>query len=232
MQIANLLKENTTLVKLGYHFDLPGPRMTMTSVLTRNLDKQRQKRLQDQKQQQELDRRLGLEGPANPRTSALQKDSPRSSPCPSPKSSPWSSPKVARKVLCLNLGTPPPPPPPPPPLPEKLALPAPPPPPPLPVQLAPSRNIAEAIKLQELKLNNVHQNCKVRKSKSAKKKHHRENNLLRQLKNSLKPISDQRLEIGSRPATPQRTLHDDLMSAIRSSNVKQLRSVDIPEYLR
>ncbi|XP_078272638.1 leiomodin-2-like [Rhinoraja longicauda] len=230
MQIANLLKENTTLMKLGYHFDLPGPRMTMTSVLTRNLDKQRQKRFQEQKQQQEMDRLLGGEGPANPRTSALQKDSPRSSPRPSPKSSPWSSPKVVKKLHCPKAGVPPPPPAPP--LPEKLALPAPPPPPPLPAPLVPSRNIAEAIKLQEGKLCDVYQNGKVRKSKNAKKKQHRENNLLRQLKNSLRPISDQRSESGSRPATPQRTLHDDLMSAIQSSSMKQLRSVEIPEYLR
>uniref|UniRef100_A0A8C0J8G0 Leiomodin-1 n=1 Tax=Chelonoidis abingdonii TaxID=106734 RepID=A0A8C0J8G0_CHEAB len=50
MEIAKLLKENTTLLKLGYHFELAGPRMTVTNLLSRNMDKQRQKRLQEQKQ--------------------------------------------------------------------------------------------------------------------------------------------------------------------------------------
>ncbi|XP_062914224.1 leiomodin-2-like [Mobula hypostoma] len=231
MEIANLLKENATLMKLGYHFDLPGPRMTMTSILTRNLDKQRQKRLQEQKEQQEMDKLLGFEGPTNPRKSALQKDSPRSSPRSSPRNSPWSSPKVVpKKVHCQKSAIPPPPPPPP--LPDKLVLPVPPPPPPLPVQPTPSRNIAEAIKLQELKLKNSCQNNKVKKSKSIKKKQHKENNILKELKNSLKPISDQRSEDGSRPATPHTTLHDELMSAIRASSIKQLRRVEVPEYLR
>ncbi|EFB27125.1 hypothetical protein PANDA_007644, partial [Ailuropoda melanoleuca] len=50
MEIVKLLRENTTLLRLGYHFELPGPRMSMTSLLTRNMDKQRQKRMQEQKQ--------------------------------------------------------------------------------------------------------------------------------------------------------------------------------------
>ncbi|XP_043933837.1 leiomodin-3 [Protopterus annectens] len=52
MEIARLLKANTTLLKLGYHFEVAGPRMVVTNLLTRNLDKQRQKRLEEQKQQQ------------------------------------------------------------------------------------------------------------------------------------------------------------------------------------
>uniref|UniRef100_A0A3B1J862 Leiomodin 2 (cardiac) a n=1 Tax=Astyanax mexicanus TaxID=7994 RepID=A0A3B1J862_ASTMX len=40
MEIVKLLKENITLLKLGYQFDLPGPRMSMTSILTRNQDRQ------------------------------------------------------------------------------------------------------------------------------------------------------------------------------------------------
>ncbi|XP_041071618.1 leiomodin-2-like [Carcharodon carcharias] len=232
MEIAKLLKENATLMKLGYHFELPGPRMTMTSILTRNLDKLRQKRLQQQKQQQEMDKLLGIVEPTNRRTIALQKDSPRSSPCASPKGSPWSSPKVIKKINTQKAAVPPPPPPPP--LPEKLVLPQPPPPPPLPIQPTPSRNIAEAIKLQELskmKSQNIHQNTKVKKNKSKNKKL-KENHILKELKNSLRPISDQRSENGSRPATPQRTFHDELMSAIRSSSIKQLRPVEVPECLR
>ncbi|NXO12999.1 LMOD3 protein, partial [Oriolus oriolus] len=52
MEIARLLKANTTLLKLGYHFELPGPRMVVTNLLSRNLDKQRQKRQEGQRQQQ------------------------------------------------------------------------------------------------------------------------------------------------------------------------------------
>uniref|UniRef100_UPI00398EAD86 leiomodin-2-like n=1 Tax=Pristiophorus japonicus TaxID=55135 RepID=UPI00398EAD86 len=233
MEIAKLLKENTTLMKLGYHFDLPGPRMSMTSILTRNLDKLRQKRLQEKKQRQEMDKLLGFEGPTNPRTIALQKDSPRSSPCTSPKSSPWSSPKIVKKMNSQKSAVPPPPPPPS--LPEKLALPQPPPPPPLPIQTIPSRNIAEAIKFQELtkmKLQTIHQNAKVKRNKIKNKKPNKETHILKELKNSLKPISDKRSEDGSRPGTPHRTLHDELMSAIQSSNIKQLRPVEVPEYLR
>ncbi|KAM4882613.1 leiomodin-3 [Thomomys bottae] len=52
MEIARLLKANNTLLKMGYHFELPGPRMVVTNLLTRNQDKQRQKRHEEQKQQQ------------------------------------------------------------------------------------------------------------------------------------------------------------------------------------
>ncbi|XP_063147634.1 leiomodin-3 [Candoia aspera] len=52
MEIARLLKANPTLLKIGYHFELPGPRMVVTNLLSRNLDKQRQKRIEEQKQQQ------------------------------------------------------------------------------------------------------------------------------------------------------------------------------------
>ncbi|KAM9807856.1 leiomodin-2a [Neosynchiropus ocellatus] len=51
MEMVRLLRENTTLLKLGYQFDLPGPRMTATSILTRNQDQQRQQRLQQKKEQ-------------------------------------------------------------------------------------------------------------------------------------------------------------------------------------
>lgn len=51
MEMVQLLRENTTLLKLGYQFDLPGPRMTATSILTRNQDQQRQRRLQQKTEQ-------------------------------------------------------------------------------------------------------------------------------------------------------------------------------------
>lgn len=55
MEMVQLLRENNTLLKLGYQFDLPGPRMAVTSILTRNQDQQRQKRLQEKKEQSPLE---------------------------------------------------------------------------------------------------------------------------------------------------------------------------------
>uniref|UniRef100_A0A672H8F1 Leiomodin-3 n=1 Tax=Salarias fasciatus TaxID=181472 RepID=A0A672H8F1_SALFA len=49
MEMVQLLKENSTLLKLGYQFELPGPRMAATGILTRNQDQQRQRRLQQKK---------------------------------------------------------------------------------------------------------------------------------------------------------------------------------------
>ncbi|NWX43100.1 LMOD1 protein, partial [Steatornis caripensis] len=106
MEIAKLLKENTTLLKLGYHFELAGPRMTVTNLLSRNMDKQRQKRLQEQKLAQERGEKKDLL--EVPKPGALPKGSPKPSPQPSPKASPKSSPKKG--------GAPDAPPPPPPPL--------------------------------------------------------------------------------------------------------------------
>ncbi|KAJ3586813.1 hypothetical protein NHX12_013205 [Muraenolepis orangiensis] len=40
MEISRLLKANNTLLKMGYHFEQPGPRMVVTNLLTRNLDRQ------------------------------------------------------------------------------------------------------------------------------------------------------------------------------------------------
>ncbi|NXJ75244.1 LMOD3 protein, partial [Trogon melanurus] len=57
MEIARLLKANDTLLKMGYHFELPGPRMVVTNLLSRNLDKQRQKRQEEQRQQQMKEQR-------------------------------------------------------------------------------------------------------------------------------------------------------------------------------
>ncbi|NXQ87070.1 LMOD1 protein, partial [Nyctibius grandis] len=106
MEIAKLLKENTTLLKLGYHFELAGPRMTVTNLLSRNMDKQRQKRLQEQKLAQERGEKKDLL--EVPKPGPLPKGSPKPSPQPSPKASPKSSPKKG--------GAPAAPPPPPPPL--------------------------------------------------------------------------------------------------------------------
>ncbi|XP_041084424.1 leiomodin-1-like [Polyodon spathula] len=103
MEMAKILKENSTLLKLGYHFELAGPRMTMTNILSRNIDKQRQKRLLEQKLAQgEGEKKGSLEVP---KVEGFNKSSPRPSPKSSPRSSPWSSPKVTPK----REGGPPPP---------------------------------------------------------------------------------------------------------------------------
>lgn len=119
MEMTKILKDNTALLKLGYHFELAGPRMTMTNILSRNMDRQRQKRLQEQKLAQAQgngDKKDALEVPKP----AFSKASPRSSPKPSPTPSPVPSPKLIPKKR--TSGPPPPPPPP-------GGLPPPPPPP-------------------------------------------------------------------------------------------------------
>lgn len=208
MEIAKLLKDNTSIVKLGYHFELPGPRMSMTSILTRNMDKQRQKRMQEQKES-------GYDPSSNLRTKTLQRGTPGASPCPSPKSSPWSSPKVTRKVqTTITLAPPPPPPPPPPPAPPLLQV--------VQEKKAPTRNIAEVIKQHERSAKKI-QNGQIKtKGKKSKKE---QNNILKDIKNSLRSISEKKAEEGSRPPTPQKSARDDLMEAIRGSSMRQLRKV-------
>ncbi|XP_052028408.1 leiomodin-2 [Apodemus sylvaticus] len=226
MEIVKLLKENTTLLRLGYHFELPGPRMSMTSILTRNMDKQRQKRMQEQKQQE------GHEGGATLRTKVWQRGTPGSSPYASPRQSPWSSPKVSKKVSTGRSRPPSPvaPPPPPPPLPPHLLPPPPPPPaPPLPEKKLITRNIAEVIKQQESAQRALQNGQRKKKGKKVKKQ---PNNILKEIKNSLRSVQEKKMEDSSRPSTPQRSAHENLMEAIRGSSIRQLRRVEIPEALR
>ncbi|XP_018964301.2 leiomodin-1-like isoform X1 [Cyprinus carpio] len=49
MEMAKVLRHNSSLLKLGYHFELAGPRMAMTNILSRNMDRKRQQRLEAQK---------------------------------------------------------------------------------------------------------------------------------------------------------------------------------------
>ncbi|XP_025721556.2 leiomodin-2 [Callorhinus ursinus] len=230
MEIVKLLRENTTLLRLGYHFELPGPRMSMTSLLTRNMDKQRQKRMQEQKQQE------GYDGGANLRTKVWQRGTPGSSPYASPRHSPWSSPKLPKKVQTVRsrppspVAPPAPPPPPPPPLPpQRLPPPPPPPPPPLPEKKLITRNIAEVIKQQESAQRALQNGQKKKKGKRVKKQ---PNNVLKEIKNSLRSVQEKKMEDSSRPSTPLRSAHENLMEAIRGSSIKQLRRVEVPEALR
>ncbi|TST85774.1 Leiomodin-1 [Bagarius yarrelli] len=111
MEITKILKENTTLLKLGYHFELAGPRMTMTNILSRNMDLQRQKRLKEQKQAKAEvaeDKKVSLKVPH----SGINKESPKTSLKSSPVLSPLPSPKMTPKTSKGPGSGPPPPPPP------------------------------------------------------------------------------------------------------------------------
>uniref|UniRef100_A0A3B4G6Q6 Leiomodin-1 n=1 Tax=Pundamilia nyererei TaxID=303518 RepID=A0A3B4G6Q6_9CICH len=118
MEMVKILKDNTTLLKLGYHFELAGPRMTTTNILSRNMDRQRQKRLQEQKQAQANGEKKGtLEVPKSGGGGSLR-SSPKASPKPSPIPSPVPSPKLTPRKGAGGPAPPPPPPgggPPPPP---------------------------------------------------------------------------------------------------------------------
>ncbi|XP_035237886.1 leiomodin-1-like [Anguilla anguilla] len=125
MEMAKVLKDNTTLLKLGYHFELAGPRMTMTNILSRNMDRQRQRRLLEQKQAQALAEAQSngemkdiLKSPKA--AGAILKNSHKGTPKPSPQPTPQTSPKTPKKVGGQGrggggTGTPGPPVPPPPP---------------------------------------------------------------------------------------------------------------------
>ncbi|XP_055773878.1 leiomodin-1 [Salvelinus fontinalis] len=122
MEMTKILKDNTTLLKLGYGFELAGPRMTMTNILSRNMDKQRQRRLQEQKLAQANGEKKGaLEVPKT--AGGFLRGSPKASPKPSPHPSPMPSPKLTPK-RGPGGGPPPPPPPggPPPPPPTMLDI--------------------------------------------------------------------------------------------------------------
>ncbi|XP_018412403.1 PREDICTED: leiomodin-1 [Nanorana parkeri] len=103
MEIAKMLKENTTLLKLGYHFELAGPRMTVTNLLSRNMDKQRQRRMAEQKALKE----------AESKKNCLEV--PKVIPPPKEPSKPAKQvPNKVKKDTSKKDGVPVPPPPPPP----------------------------------------------------------------------------------------------------------------------
>ncbi|XP_073675547.1 leiomodin 1a (smooth muscle) [Garra rufa] len=137
MEMAKVLRENSSLLKLGYHFELAGPRMTMTNILSRNMDRKRQQRLEAQK----LTRQESVSAPREDKSSpaknkpttsintqkkdskfaALSKFTPAQETPKAPPTKPPSRP-LPSKVTGKKEGTtgsqqaPPPPPPPGPPL--------------------------------------------------------------------------------------------------------------------
>ncbi|KAG9493191.1 leiomodin-1 [Eleutherodactylus coqui] len=166
MEIAKMLKENTTILKLGYHFELAGPRMTVTNLLSRNMDKQRQRRMAEQKALKEAENKKNcLEVPKV---------------IPPPKEPPKSLGKPAtnkpQKSATKTGGAPVPPPPPPP--------------------MAP---LAPPL---------INEN----------------------IRNSLSPASQRR--IVEKPGPAEKNSRDQLLESIRTSNIKQLKKVEVPKWLK
>lgn len=191
MEMVQLLRENTTLLKLGYQFDLPGPRMTVTSILTRNQDQQRQRRLQQKKEQ------------SPPEVSGQVCGS-------SAENRPPKKPSQSSKTVENQKRNPPPPP---------------------PSSDLPTRKIAETVKQHE-SLNSAKVQLNQRKPKSKKLKNGANEkdsaDILKDLKNALKPSLQKRRDEASHLPPQQRSNRDDLMAAIRGSSIRSLKRVRLP----
>ncbi|XP_049928866.1 leiomodin-2a [Epinephelus moara] len=197
MEMVQLLRENTTLLKLGYQFDLPGPRMTATSILTRNQDQERQRRLQQRKEQSPPE--VSGQGPGS-----------------SAENRPQKKPSQSSKTVENQIRNPP----------------APPPPPPPPSLNPPTRKISEMVKQHESSNStNIQSNQKKPKSKKLKNGANEKESadILKDLKNALKPSLQKRRDEPSRLPPPQRSSRDDLMAAIRGSSIGSLKRVDLSE---
>ncbi|XP_062317880.1 leiomodin-2a [Osmerus eperlanus] len=212
MEMVQLLRDNTTLLKLGYQFDLPGPRMTATSILTRNQDRQRQRRLRQQREQGLPELPVTKQAVANP-TGQVSGSKPKNrsnqtlDECPQ---------KLTRNHLTSNKVLPPPPPPPPPSTSSE--------------KNKPTRKIADMIKQHEGS-NGVKGQPGPKKSKSKKGKNgsneKESTDILKELRNSLKPSLRKRKDDPCCPLAPQRSGRDDLMEAIRGSSIRSLKRVNV-----
>ncbi|KAM9854965.1 leiomodin-2a [Aulostomus maculatus] len=194
MEMVQLLRENTTLLKLGYQFELPGPRMAATSILTRNQDQQRQRRLQQKKEQSPMEV-LG-------QTSGSSEEN-----------------RPPKKVTKCSKTVEP-----------QSRNPPPPAPPPCPSLEPPTRKIAEMVKQHESsKGQKAQMNQRKPKSKKLKNGANEKESvdILRELKNSLKPSLQNRRDESSHLPPPQRSSRDDLMAAIRGSSIRSLKRVDL-----
>uniref|UniRef100_A0A3B4CKF8 Leiomodin-3 n=1 Tax=Pygocentrus nattereri TaxID=42514 RepID=A0A3B4CKF8_PYGNA len=208
MEMAKILRDNTSLLKLGYHFELAGPRMTMTNILSRNMDRQRQKRLEAQrlnnketeakpappsgeKKKEVLPETLKLKGIPKPnhvekKESILAKvskfNSPATAPTAKPSPGPLFSSTPGKKGRITKESSPGPPPP--------AAPPAPPAPP------------APALDVQALR-------------------------------RSLTPVSNRKQD-NSRASDrgTEKSSRDQLLDSIRNSSMNTLKKVEIPKRLR
>ncbi|XP_029951637.1 leiomodin-2-like [Salarias fasciatus] len=183
MEMVQLLKENSTLLKLGYQFELPGPRMAATGILTRNQDQQRQRRLQQKKEQ------------------SLSEDPGHLSKLPTDQ-------KPQKKPLQSHCNV------------ENQRRNSP------PSLDPPTRKIAEMVKHHEGSSGSKPP-LNQRKPKSKKLKNgvnEKESaEILKDLKNALKPSFQKRWDESPRPPPPQRSSRDNLMAAIRQSSISSLK---------
>lgn len=85
------------------------------------------------------------------------------------------------------------------------------------------RNIAEVIKQRESAQRALQNGQK--KRKKGKRLRNSPNNILKEIKNSLRSVQEKKMEDSSRPSTPQRSAPGDLARAIWEAAVKQLRRV-------
>lgn len=88
--------------------------------------------------------------------------------------------------------------------------------------------IAEVIRAHEVGSKKA-TNTKGKKAKKGKSKQsgtEETSSILKELKNALRPVPvDRRGEEGSRPSTPMRSAHDQLMESIRCSSIRNLKRV-------
>lgn len=84
--------------------------------------------------------------------------------------------------------------------------------------------IAEVIKAHEVGSKKATK-TKGKKGKKGKESE-KDESILKELRNALRPVwVERRGEEGSRPSTPMRSAHDQLMESIRNSSIRNLRRV-------
>lgn len=93
----------------------------------------------------------------------------------------------------------------------------------------PTRMIAEVIKAHEAGSKKPSKAKGGKKGKKGRQKSlcaEQTSSILKELKNALRPVTaERRGEDGSRPSTPIRSAHDQLMESIRGSSIRNLRRV-------
>nr|XP_061812980.1 leiomodin-2-like [Nerophis lumbriciformis] len=220
MEMVRLLRENTTLLKLGYQFDLAGPRMAATGILTRNQDQERQRRLQLKKDQNAVAQSTQISSKKPTSSVNLHKNpttvSPQvlSSPSCSLQCKNEQSPvETSTQALCKKPTS-------------KINLHR------IPTAVAcsggelPTRKNSEMVRHHEgSKGTSNHRRLKSKNLKNDTEKE--SGDILKELKNSLKPSSQKRRdELSNHPPPPlQRSGRDDLMAAIRGSGIRSLNGV-------
>ncbi|XP_048114018.1 leiomodin-2a [Alosa alosa] len=195
MEMVQLLQENTTLLKLGFHFELPGPRMSATCLLTRNQDRQRQQRLQQRQQQNTHSHRTngptGCSHVCDEETDSSSQTSTNSLPALRPL--PRSPPPPPESVRSNSLPT---------------------------RQIAEVLRQQEGSCFATRHTSN--QKPERARTEVVNKKRE---NLLRDMKSALRPSSVRKTKESAGAHLPQQSTHSDLMEAIRSSSARSLRRV-------